>query len=1223
MKRLLSIMLSLVLLLGLAPTRAFASPDPDSGSSRATSADRSVHSSIVIDDDPEGGYEGNYVVIYNPSTTPDQDYSTGIMTGLIETTVDTNGQSDSRAAVPQNGDYPYYSVDVDAYMEELAKTAEPAPAPKDTRTSYKAGDKKTFSIYADWSPTGSGNVEFKCLYVGSHCYIWTPTSTASNIYPLDSLGSSFAKTAANEFDSKFNLMQSSFGNHDNGSNGDGKVHLLYYNIVGDMSASVAGFFYSPDLDNNGLPMLNIDTYPIIHYTDSAGVEHNEIDKTYNVMVHEYQHLINHSNTDGMDTWLNESFSAAAEEICYPGSSVVGRIQAWENYKYNKNNDWLSPPSEFAYQPSYSTHRGYSMYAWSNYLTDVLAQYGQVSLFAQYLYTRFGNTIYRQISDKYSDSTTAAITSATGVNCADLVRNFRVALTANASQNQYGGIYGFKAQPGYDPTEYHNVQNPYSLLAPIIFTGKSCAISGGGAITVKPVGGVYNPPSDADSGLRYIGVTIVGGTSRPLSGAVSIPTSAHEGRVVAASFTGYVANISPSIRNYQWQRKVNGNWIDIAGTDSFLYVVSSADINHDIRVVVTADGYTGSLTSGSCYCTDSIPLTEAYFPDPYFRQYLNDKYNTNGNSWLEGSEISKITGLYLYKSEENYYNVASLEGVQYLTELEEIYANHTQITSFNGTGLDTLYTLDLSECPLDTLVLTTNDQLRKLRLADLTGSLDELDLSGLPNLMVLETYGSDIDDLDISKNPYLVDAALYGTVTTYTRFTCYQIDRFNYLSTDEYDSNVTVAHFDEAFPCARLRSILQGDRNINWDGNNYLSIAEAKDVKSVDVGDEMEDVYDLRGVELLPNLDYLAAFTCDVSEVDLSRNTKLKTLDLDNNKIDYLDVSHNTALEVMYCCRNGMGDLILGCNDVMFLLYASENYLIHVDVSDLPALRYLDLDLNLLWDLDVTQNANLEYLDVDYNYLNELNLSKNMALKSLSCIHNGLTELNISACPKLISAYKGTRTEYTDEDGYAYWQYKDGDGNVLCVDKETKIITAKPAITTQPKNQTVAAGEKATFTVKATGGSLSYQWWYRTSSTGTWTKVKNNGTSAKYTLTTAERHNGYQYRCRVSNAAGSVYSGIRTLTVVTKPAITTQPKNQTVAAGEKATFTVKATGGSLTYQWYYRTGSGGEWKAVSAASGKTATYTLTTAARHNGYQYRCLVKNAAGKVYSSIVKLTVK
>ena len=159
-------------------------------------------------------------------------------------------------------------------------------------------------------------------------------------------------------------------------------------------------------------------------------------------------------------------------------------------------------------------------------------------------------------------------------------------------------------------------------------------------------------------------------------------------------------------------------------------------------------------------------------------------------------------------------------------------------------------------------------------------------------------------------------------------------------------------------------------------------------------------------------------------------------------------------------------------------------------------------------------------------------------------------------------------------------------------------------------------------MKAAGGALSYQWWYRTSSTGTWTKVKNNGTSAKYTLTTAERHNGYQYRCRISNVAGSVYTGTRTLTVVTKPAITTQPKAASVVEGKTAKFTVAASGTGLSYQWYYRTSSSGSWTAVSAASGKTASYSLTTAARHNGYQYRCKVSNIAGYVYSGAVKLTV-
>ena len=65
---------------------------------------------------------------------------------------------------------------------------------------------------------------------------------------------------------------------------------------------------------------------------------------------------------------------------------------------------------------------------------------------------------------------------------------------------FSGEYGFTPQEGYDPEEYHGVENPYDLLGPIVFTGSSCEIYGGGAIAVKPVGGVYNPPSGA-SGSR--------------------------------------------------------------------------------------------------------------------------------------------------------------------------------------------------------------------------------------------------------------------------------------------------------------------------------------------------------------------------------------------------------------------------------------------------------------------------------------------------------------------------------------------------------------------------------------------------------------------------------------------------------------------------------------------------------------------------------------------------
>ena len=127
----------------------------------------------------------------------------------------------------------------------------------------------------------------------------------------------------------------------------------------------------------------------------------------------------------------------------------------------------------------------------------------------------------------------------------------------------------------------------------------------------------------------------------------------------------------------------------------------------------------------------------------------------------------------------------------------------------------------------------------------------------------------------------------------------------------------------------------------------------------------------------------------------------------------------------------------------------------------------------------------------------------------------------------------------------------------------------PKITKQPQNQTVSAGQKATFKVTASGDGLKYQWYYLKPGETAWTKVSTNGTSATYSLTAAARHNGYSYRCTVKNAAGSVDSDIATLTVGGKPVITVQPEDQAVKPGEKATFRVAATGDNLTVQWYYQ------------------------------------------------------
>ena len=185
-------------------------------------------------------------------------------------------------------------------------------------------------------------------------------------------------------------------------------------------------------------------------------------------------------------------------------------------------------------------------------------------------------------------------------------------------------------------------------------------------------------------------------------------------------------------------------------------------------------------------------------------------------------------------------------------------------------------------------------------------------------------------------------------------------------------------------------------------------------------------------------------------------------------------------------------------------------------------------------------------------------------------------------------------------------------------------SALPTITTQPRSVTAADGTTATFTVAASGTGLSYQWQYRTSASGAWKdSTASSGKTSAYTVNARTAINGYQYRCKVSNSAGTVYSSIVTLTVAAMPTITTQPSSVIAADGTKATFTIAASGPDLQYQWQYRASSYSAWTDSTATSGKTKTYTVNARAAISGYQYRCRVYNAVGEVYSAVVTLNIQ
>jgi hypothetical protein len=174
------------------------------------------------------------------------------------------------------------------------------------------------------------------------------------------------------------------------------------------------------------------------------------------------------------------------------------------------------------------------------------------------------------------------------------------------------------------------------------------------------------------------------------------------------------------------------------------------------------------------------------------------------------------------------------------------------------------------------------------------------------------------------------------------------------------------------------------------------------------------------------------------------------------------------------------------------------------------------------------------------------------------------------------------------------------------------------ITAQPTSRTVVTGARTTFTVKATGTSPSYRWQTRTG-TGAWTNVVG-ARSASWALTTGPAHDGLQVRAVVANKAGQVISSTARLRVQAPAKITAQPTSRTVAAGARTTFTVKASGSSLTYQWQTRAGSGA-WE--NAAGATASSWTLVTSSRLDGRQVRVLVRNGVSQAVSSTAVLTVQ
>lgn len=505
-------------------------PEGDDGSAARKEFEErmlSTHDSEALWDTPDanGAYYGDYVLIYNPQYNAAAK-STGTLTGLIDTTIldhIASVESDT-AELGHDDDMPCAVCGTPDITEEDMAVEPPRDTEAKEILTFNVGDTHDFTLLAKYCVVSNNTVNFTCYAKGEHCYVWSPTDkTAGRFYPLDQIDSTYPQLIADEFDAKYSTMRSAFGDHWNGSQGDGRVNLMFYNLKdNDPGVTIAGFFAPTDYTNNNMPMINIDTMPCLCYVSGSQVVPFPVSSQYNTMVHEYQHQIHYSvcHTYSKDTesWLTEMMSAAAEEICYPGSSLSERICTWIGK--SELESMATNPYYEVKSKNYAPQTGQALYTWNRDATGQtsLSQYAKVSLYAQYLYAHNnqGNNVFKTILWEFASHASYTSGDAMAAVMNDIIfanndlsylnRYFWIALVMNPiSSSSYFTNYGFKMQDGYDPSEYYDIQNLYSVLCPVVYTGAGVSLGGGSAIVVKPAGGRFVPPADADPSLEYYGI----------------------------------------------------------------------------------------------------------------------------------------------------------------------------------------------------------------------------------------------------------------------------------------------------------------------------------------------------------------------------------------------------------------------------------------------------------------------------------------------------------------------------------------------------------------------------------------------------------------------------------------------------------------------------------------------------------------------------------------------
>ena len=296
-----------------------------------------------------------------------------------------------------------------------------------------------------------------------------------------------------------------------------------------------------------------------------------------------------------------------------------------------------------------------------------------------------------------------------------------------------------------------------------------------------------------------------------------------------------------------------------------------------------------------------------------------------------------------------------------SNIQKVLGKRDPITSLRGIKyLKYVRDLNCSGQELTTLNLELNMRVEKLNCAG--NQLTDLWLHPKGNsLKYLDCSVNKLTALDLSKSSELIELYCNG----------------NQLTALDLSANTKLQKIN-----AQTNALTTLDTR-NLPELTYLDLQANFDLKSIDVSKSTK-------------LESLNVAQGKLTSLNVKNNRKLVELEVHCNQLTALDVRSNYLLKDLACFENQLTALDLSSNVALEYLGVGENPIAELNLHPLSSLKYLYCDKMQLKKLDVSRCPELQLLHCYDNQIETLDLRSNKKLQTLKCQNNRLSWLDLSS-----------------------------------------------------------------------------------------------------------------------------------------------------------------------------------------------------------------------------------